>query len=234
MREVGILDIGNTRTKWGIFRSGKLEDYGAFNSTDDREAWIRDFSNPIAVSDVSGNFNFKLSERLHPIDFSAKLPVLINYNNPERLGVDRIANACGLIFDYPGAAMAIDAGSCITYDVVTEKGVFVGGGITPGWSMRLKAMHEFTGKLPLVNREEVAAQFPFNSTYDNLKGSTFVGLCAEITEHIQIFKTQYPTGKVVITGGDAIALQKALKSDIFADPNLTLKGIFNIFKHQYA
>ncbi len=50
--------------------------------------------------------------------------------------------------------LIIDAGTAITYDIVNEKGQYLGGNISPGIEMRLKALHQFTGKLPLVQQKQ--------------------------------------------------------------------------------
>ncbi|MBK6903040.1 MAG: type III pantothenate kinase [Saprospirales bacterium] len=69
------------------------------------------------------------------------------------MGKDRLAAAVGAWSFFPGkTCLVIDAGTCITSDVLSEDGIFKGGNISPGIDMRLKAMHTFTARLPLVGR----------------------------------------------------------------------------------
>jgi len=88
------------------------------------------------------------------LDNTTLLPIQIDYKTPETLGRDRIAGVVGARSLYPDqASLVIDAGTCITYDVIDADGVYGGGQICPGLHMRLKAMHHFTDKLPLIEWE---------------------------------------------------------------------------------
>ncbi|MBK8348032.1 MAG: type III pantothenate kinase [Saprospiraceae bacterium] len=74
-----------------------------------------------------------------------------HYGTPESLGKDRLAAAAGAFARIPGQqTLIIDMGTCITMNF-TASGDFTGGNISQGIRMRLKAMHKFTAKLPLVD-----------------------------------------------------------------------------------
>src|SRR5690606_27467864 len=78
-------------------------------------------------------------------------PLQIDYKTPHTLGQDRIACAAGAIKEFQDAnILVIDLGTCIKYNVINNK-TFVGGAISPGLQMRYKALHHFTGKLPLLD-----------------------------------------------------------------------------------
>ena len=74
---------------------------------------------------------------------------------PGTLGHDRIAAVSGAAVMFPGTnVLVIDAGTAITYDIL-ENGInYLGGTISPGIKTRFKALHTFTGKLPLLNINE--------------------------------------------------------------------------------
>jgi type III pantothenate kinase len=73
------------------------------------------------------------------LNSSTKLPISINYTTPNTLGNDRIANAVALSVLYPKQnSLSIDIGTCIKYDMLSENNAYLGGGISPGFGMRLK------------------------------------------------------------------------------------------------
>lgn len=84
------------------------------------------------------------------------LPVIIDYRSPKTLGSDRIAAVIGARAEAPDRdILVIDAGTCITYDMITATGHFLGGNIAPGIKMRLRSMNKFTEKLPVVEKTEI-------------------------------------------------------------------------------
>ncbi|MEZ5084491.1 MAG: type III pantothenate kinase [Bacteroidales bacterium] len=105
-------------------------------------------SSEIEETLVSRTTFFKMNSKL-PLPFS------LHYKTPETLGNDRIAAVTGGMNMLPGQnLLVIDAGTCITYDFINKKGEYKGGGISPGIYMRFRALHTFTGKLPLVELSE--------------------------------------------------------------------------------
>ncbi|MEK7253655.1 MAG: type III pantothenate kinase, partial [Bacteroidota bacterium] len=155
-----VLDIGNTRTKLGIFQGDKLTH---------REVWSE-----LSIEALEGlAYNQKIENAIYsstanvPPDAAAflkknfaclelthetPLPIRLAYRSPQTLGKDRIAGAVGAFHHFPGKnCLIIDAGTCITFDVLDAQGTFLGGNIAPGVDMRLRAMHEFTARLPLVS-----------------------------------------------------------------------------------
>ena len=88
------------------------------------------------------------------LDHLTSLPISIAYLTPQTLGRDRIAGAVAAQFLYPDEGkIIVDAGTCITYDFVDSNGCFLGGNISPGIQMRIRAMNSHTANLPLVEME---------------------------------------------------------------------------------
>ena len=82
----------------------------------------------------------------------SKLPLKNTYETPLTLGYDRIAVAVGAITLYPNQnVLVVDCGTAITYDVVTSDEIYLGGGISPGISLRFKSLNDYTAKLPLLS-----------------------------------------------------------------------------------
>ena len=78
------------------------------------------------------------------------VPIGNAYLTPETLGRDRLAAAVGATALYPGEnVLIVDFGTAVTIDLVTADNTFRGGCISPGVTMRFRALHDYTAKLPL-------------------------------------------------------------------------------------
>jgi len=138
---------------------------------------------------------------------------------------------------HPGKnCLIIDAGTCITLDVVSATGEFLGGNIAPGIDMRLKAMHHFTAKLPQVDRsgnpaDDSAGGLLGMTTEAALRNGGQIGALLEVRAFIAVCEQLFGPMKVILTGGDADYFVKNIKTKIFAHPNLVLYGLNKILKH---
>ena len=156
------------------------------------------------------------------------MPIEIAYKTPETLGKDRIAAVIGARFLYPkGPVLAIDAGTCITYDILTEDDVYLGGNISPGAHLRFRAMDEFTHALPLVEQMEVE-QLYGQSTEESMATGVITGIAAEMDGMIERYEEEFSGVQTVICGGDARYFVNMLKKKIFANRNLVLLGLHKI------
>lgn len=172
--------------------------------------------------------NFQLFIEL---DQHTPLPIENLYKTPETLGKDRIAAAVGANELFPGQnVLIIDAGTAITYDVVSEKNEFLGGNISPGLQMRFKALNQFTGKLPLINYSD-EFQLIGRNTEDAIRAGVQNGILYEIERTIETFNRNYENLQIVMTGGDSIFFDKKLNYSIFVHFNLTLIGLNRILEH---
>jgi type III pantothenate kinase len=159
------------------------------------------------------------------------LPVTNLYKTPATLGNDRLANAVAGAFLMPGKnVLIIDAGTCIKYDFVNSDAEYVGGSISPGLAMRFKAMHDYTGRLPLV-KEVDAKILTGNTTSTALQTGVFIGTTEEIKGFIQRYKMKYHSLKVILTGGDAHHFAGELNLSIFAAADLVNIGLNEIIRY---
>ena len=126
--------------------------------------------------------------------------------------------------------LVIDAGSCITYDFIDNKGVYYGGAIAPGIEMRYKSLHTFTDKLPLLD-VTYPKQLIGDSTEESIHSGIVNGVLIEIEGVIERYKEKNEELTVVLTGGDTNFLAKRLKNSIFANPNFLLEGLNNILNY---
>lgn len=162
---------------------------------------------------------------------SSEVPFTVEYESRDSLGSDRLALVAGAIADYPGRDMLIvDAGTCITTDLVLGGVRYLGGSISPGIRMRLRAMHEFTSRLPEAPMGQ-DIRFPGKNTLESLMAGGIEGALLEIVRRTELLQQQYPGLSVIITGGDAPYFVKNLKNSIFASPDLVLLGLRMILEY---
>ncbi|MCO5232387.1 MAG: type III pantothenate kinase [Chitinophagales bacterium] len=157
-----------------------------------------------------------------------KFPFHNLYFTPQTLGADRYALAAAASMLYPATnCLIIDAGTCITLDFVNQDGEYLGGSIHPGIKMRLLALHNYTGKLPLVEKkwtDKLVGQ----STIECIQTGTIAGTIKEIDGFIDDYRKKYSDLVVLLTGGDTDLFFYKLKNEIFANPNLVLIGLQKI------
>ncbi len=172
----------------------------------------------------------KLNIEIHQLTYKSQLPIKIEYATPETLGLDRIAAAVGAYYYSPQTPnLIIDIGTAITYDMCLPENGFIGGNIAPGLDMRLKAMHTFTKRLPLLQRADVPNYFG-KSTKEAMVNGAQIGIVAEINNYIEHAKAKYGKISIFLTGGDATYFEKEIKNTIFAVPNLLMIGLYEILK----
>jgi len=227
------IDIGNTSTKVALYKGSviiskeriKSPDPEAVGSFIGKKAISR-----IIVSSVSHDpsallaFLSDKAEVIHRLTWQSHYPFRIDYETPETLGVDRLAAAAGAILHHPGSDyLVIDAGSALTLDLLAG-GAFSGGSISPGLSMRFRALHEFTGRLPLLNVSK-GFSFPAKSTKDAITGGVVMGLVFEINEYIRTFEERYKKLITVITGGDSEIIASLTCRKMLFHPDLVTDGL---------
>lgn len=228
-----IIDIGNTLCKVAVFENqvitqNLLQADITFNSLKDDI----NFSN-ITVCLVSSTREKpeKLIADLQKevtclwLDDNLTLPFKNKYASPQTLGKDRLALAAAAAAEFKNQnTLVLDAGTCLTYEMVNSENEYLGGAISPGKQMRFKALNSFTKKLPLVQPKK-----PFNligdSTETNIVSGVINGMTQEMDGTINAYKTRFPKLNVVLTGGDQVFFAECLKNNFFARPQFLLKGL---------
>ena len=233
------IDIGNTRTKLGIFNQQNLSTVMTFeNSKEINFAEIISnfdiqnaiISSTIEIPEYILNALKELPQHLI-LDANTKLPFQNNYSSKDTLGKDRLALIAAAQANYPNKNnLVIGCGTCITLNFINQKNEFLGGSIHPGLKMRLQAMHSFTGKLPLVELEN-RADLIANDTKSNMLSGVLLAASKEIDGMIDEYLVKFPEMNIIITGGDADLLVYRLKNEIFAIPNFTLIGLNHILEY---
>ena len=149
---------------------------------------------------------------------------------PSEAGADRLVNAIGAHLLYPGDLIVIDSGTATTFDVVAADGAFEGGLIAPGINLSLQALHEAAAMLP-----RIAIQKPDRvigkDTVSNMQSGVFWGYVALIEGLVARIKAEWGKPMTVIgTGGVASLFEGATESIDRFDPDLTIRGLLEIWR----
>lgn len=235
--EVYIIDIGNTRAKIALFENQNLKWTKSVSNQRDLLATInKDI--PIAISNVSNSIwldELKSSlSQIHEIDRKGMLPFSSNYETPDSLGIDRICNMAALCNsdDIGKNRLVIDIGTCIKFDLLNSNNTYKGGSISPGIQLRYNALNDYTEALPRLQHNDSNFTLTGNSTESSIRCGVMGSIQAELKCRLQEFNNSYHNLQVFITGGDAHYFDLGQKNNIFVDENLTLKGIYALYKIQ--
>lgn len=228
-----VIDWGNTLIKLGHFEAGQL--VNSWVSPDIEEIEEKLFKIPAkrgmlsSVTQVSEAFVKKMQKHgisIKTLTPEATLPFNNHYESKTTLGKDRIAAVAGAVSLYPDqASLVIDMGTCITYDYVDTGKNYLGGLISPGLKMRLRAMHEFTGRLPLVDYSMSIDGFEGKNTRQGMINGVLHGISAEVNGIIEAYRDKKGDFRVVLCGGDANRFEYSIKAPIFVAPKLLLFGL---------
>ncbi len=236
-----IVDLGNTRVKCGVFDGDNQLVFLEKTAKRSASVLVKSVIERFDITHAILSHTSKPSESLLAIleaipyfihfDHSTAIPVFNDYETPTTLGKDRLAGAVRAYALFPEEnVLVIDMGTCITMNLVHAEGRFKGGNISPGISMRLRAMNAFTDGLPLVPIEVPSTLYGLN-TIQALQNGAVKGAFWEIETFIKESEAELGKICVVLTGGDAIYFENWTKYKIFAAPNLVLEGLNEILNY---
>ena len=228
------IDMGNTKVKWAVFQDGRLLDV-QYDTSPAGVDWAQMDQVAVLRTGHHPEWESILAELRHlpmvEISANMRLPFRNLYKTPQTLGADRVALVAGASRMYDGHRLVIDAGTCVTYDLLNDKDEYEGGIISPGLQSRYRAMHEHTAGLPLLRPSEVEPVIPGRTTAECMHAGATEGWKREIESFIGYFEQQYPELKVILTGGDAPFLYKNIKNKIFAFQKfLAFEGMYYLLK----
>ncbi|MDR2936620.1 MAG: type III pantothenate kinase [Rikenellaceae bacterium] len=236
------IDIGNTLVKTALFERGQVVDI--FKSDELTVDFLErtifphhpDIENGIMIStrgpvpEVERYLANRL-KRFVRFDHTTPIPIKNLYETPETLGPDRLAAAVGAAAVDPGSnVLVVDFGTAITIDFITADGKFLGGNISPGAGARFKALHQFTGKLPLLELSE-ETQLLGKTSHHAIISGVINGIIYEIDGYIERLRKDFGNFKIIFTGGDGIFFAKRFKNPIFATYDLVVYGLNQILEH---
>jgi type III pantothenate kinase len=258
-RMIIAVDAGNTRAKFGAFRVSDQAVVSpvsihavVLNESDDLpcelERWAATLPGPAPVAAVIAGSNpaardsilddwplLKVVPRM--ISQGSQIPVGIDVDFPERVGIDRLLNvyaAFELLPQGTRPVISIDSGTATTVDLMTSNRVFRGGSILPGLRLSALAMHEYTARLPLINVDEEPEEepsLPGRNTESAMRAGLFWGQLGAVRElsgrMAAAAMTQYGETiepQIFLTGGGGRQMARHLPNAIFVDC-LALNGL---------
>lgn len=238
------MDIGNTLAKYTLYDGdgnfGEIKRCSSDGLFDELNVIFHSDEvrkgggiHSVAISNVGRELSPQVVELLHKcaekvilVKGDMPLPVKINYLTPQTLGADRICAVLGAASLFPGEnSMIFDFGTATTIDFLKEGKEYLGGNISLGLSTRLKAIHHYTSKLPLLETDADYEEIG-RTTSEAVAAGIILGIIYEIEAYI----SKYPDYKIIFTGGDAFFFEKKIKNRTFVVPNLVFMGLVEILK----
>lgn len=250
-----VIDAGNTNVKLGIFDGDTLinswrmsvkvmrtaDEMGITmqNLFESKGISFKDIDG-IIMSSVSPSVNYTIEHacdyylgiRPKVVGVGIKTGLNIKYSNPQEVGADRIVNSVAAYKLYGGPCIIVDFGTATTFNVVSEKGEFLGGAIAPGIKTSLDSLVHNASKLmrvELVKPDKIVAK----STQANIQAGTIYGFTGLVDYMIKNMKkeTGFADAKVIATGGlGELVTQVDSEMINVVDRYLTLKGLQIIYK----
>lgn len=234
-----VVDIGNTRMKWGTVSDGKIA-RAAGLAHGSPEAWsqrLQDWEIAGPVDWIVAHVAPRHADRF--VDWArdrgdsiallvdaAELPLEVAVAEPNAVGIDRLLNAVAanaMLRDRDRTMVIVDAGSAVTVDLIDARGVFRGGAILPGLRLAAKALNDYTAYLPLVEITETPEPLG-TDTPACVRSGVYHAIVGGIESLIRKFSD---APLVCVTGGDSaiVAPTLARRFECVTCPNLTLEGI---------
>ena len=168
-------------------------------------------------------------------DENTKIDIEIKIKNKNEVGHDRLVNSIAGFKKYGGDLIIIDFGTATTFDIVGSKGEYLGGIISPGINLSLKALHDMTAQLPKISiksQKNVIGK----STVEAMNSGVYFGYVAMVEGLIKKIESELNIKtKKIITGGLCEIFKEILLKDKIIDfycPELTLDGLKTIFEMQ--
>jgi type III pantothenate kinase len=236
-----VVDVGNTRIKWGRCSGDSLTETCALPS-DDHNEWQNQFVRwqlPHPTNWVVASVQPERSDRLVTwlrrrgdvvieLRMASQLPLRVLLEKPDHAGIDRLLDAVAANSrrrpDAP--AILIDSGSAVTVDWLDESGAFAGGAILPGPRLMAAALHDHTALLPLIDPPRQPPALPGSSTTLAME----VGIFWTVAGGVRALCDQYSAlaatkPDIFLTGGDGPVLHRVLGPEVHLWPTMTLDGI---------
>jgi type III pantothenate kinase len=233
-----LIDVSNSYAKLAFSSRERISNPARMHTAELSSRVVAEFLRrrlvaKLVVSSVVPAKNSAISKAAHDkaqvlwLDWKVKLGVTIEYPQPQSIGADRLANAAAVAELYGYPAIVVDFGTAVTFDVVSERGSYIGGVIAPGLEAMTNYLYQRTALLPRLSLKEPHRAVG-KSTVEAMRSGAIFGYRGLVREILaQIKAEQFSRKKVVIigTGGYARLIASDLPEVAMIHSHLTLEGL---------
>ena len=251
------IDVGNTNTVLGVFRGEELianwrlttarqqtvDEYGVLTRNLFTLAGVdRDRINGVIISSVVPPINWTLAEmsriyfgqRALFVELGVKTGMAVLVDNPSEVGADRIVNGVAAFHKYGGPCIVVDFGTAITFDVISQRGEYLGGVIAPGLGIASEALFARAARLPRVEIQDPGKVIGTN-TVTHIQAGLYYGAVDMVDGMLTRIKAELgQPATVVASGGQAGLVSRGSKHIQHTDEFLTLTGLRLIWDKNQA
>lgn len=246
-----LLDIGNSRLKWGIGENGEIHRTGHISQDRIGKQGLQVLTtrlprrvDKVLASNVAGaTFATRLSGVIsahcsRDVHFAKTeiqaFGVTNGYKQPRRMGVDRWVAMIGAFAEFQAACLVVDAGTAVTIDALDDDGVHLGGQILPGVALMADALSSSTSDIPVIARAakgdgDAMSVFASN-TSDAVRQGAINAVLGAIDRSIRILRSNAFEPTIVLTGGDGSRILSAIDEAVVHRPNLVLQGLLHMLE----
>ena len=243
--DVLTVDVGNSKVAAARFQAGRLQSVYRIDArrmdaatlarafTQVLDAAAATATTPVVIASVAPARTRVLLHALrkrrqkgvHVATWRDPWPFRLALRQPERVGVDRLANIAGLCAGGHRDGVVVDAGTAITIDVL-RRGRFAGGFILPGFDLQLAALHAHTAKLPRLAMGDAMPASLGTDTASAMRGGVWWVTCAGAAAvATALCAGLAPGAPIRVTGGAGAAIALALGDPGCEDPDLQMTGL---------
>ncbi len=246
-----LLDVGNSRLKWGVLDDDDIRRTGHIAHDRIRERGLQELTSKLPrrvdavfASNVAGtSFATRLSgvvgmhchcDVRYARSERRGWGVTNSYRQPRRMGVDRWVAMVGAWAEMQSSCLIVDVGTAVTIDALDDDGVHLGGQIIPGVATMAQSLSSATSDIPLVraSAKRVAndlEMFGHNTAAAVREGSQNAVVGA-IERAIRTLQSNGYDPTIVLTGGDASRILKSLDETLLHRPHLVLQGLAHMLE----
>ena len=234
-----VVDIGNSRMKWGRVRGDRVAEVAVLDFADEGKwfaqalewglgthtTWIIAGVNPPETEQLLSWLG-QHADGISVLESHRAIPMSLGVEAPDSVGIDRLL-ACYAAKDHAVAGepfLVVQAGTALVVNLVDAVGSFAGGAILPGLRLMAKALNEHTAQLPSVAIGGAVEPAPGRTTESAIRTGIFWASIGAILT----LRAGFGDGEdlpIFITGGDAEILLDAIPEPVTHIPDLVLEGI---------
>lgn len=228
---VVLLNIGNTHTVIAEAENGRINSSRKL-PTAELSSEVFPVGVPVAAATVVPEFRKKFRDHdIFWLEPGCQCNIDLSMVDSSTLGADRLANLIALEDGFSLPALCIDFGTAITFELLDENRVFVGGAIAPGRALMRNSLHDYTAQLPLVSLKTPPPDGPGKATGDQMILGMDFGALGAVKELIGIMRKSVKGHLTILAaGGDADFFIKNISGIEYAGDEFTLKGILKAWE----